>query len=108
MAGCHGSRTCNNGQVQGLDCHRPTGIARKPGMRTIGGKWVYARKIDGKTGLPSTYKARWVAKGYSQIQGIDLQEVFASVAHKDSNRMFLATVNYLDMECDQVDMLLLS
>ena len=59
-------------------------IDRKPGIRTIGGKWVYARKLDGETGLPSTYKAKWVAKGYAQIEEIDFQEVFASVAHKDS------------------------
>ena len=82
-----------------------TVIDRMRGMRTIGGKWVYARKIVGKTGLPSTCKAITVAKGYSQIEGIDFQDVFASVAHKDSNRMFLATVNHLDMECDQVDII---
>jgi hypothetical protein len=66
-------------------------------------RWVYTRKIDGTTGLPSTYKARWVAKGYSQVEGIDYNELYAAVAHKDTIRVFLSLVNYFDLECDQVD-----
>ena len=75
----------------------------QPNMRVIGARWVFTRKIDGQTGLPSTYKARWVAKGFSQVEGLDFNELFASVAHKDSNRLFLSVVNHLDLECDQVD-----
>jgi hypothetical protein len=64
---------------------------------------VSTRKIDGSTGLPSAFKARWVAKGFHQIEGVDFNEIFSSVAHKDIIRVFLALVNYLDLECDQVD-----
>jgi hypothetical protein len=32
-----------------------------------------------------------------------LNELFAAVAHKDTVRVFLSLVNYLDLECDQVD-----
>ena len=78
-------------------------IERQPSMRIIGAKWVYTRKIDGDTGKPKGYKARWVAKGYTQIEGVDFNELYASVAHKDSIRVFLSLVNYLDLECDQVD-----
>ena len=59
-------------------------VNRKPEMRVVGARWVYTRKVDGQTGLPSTYKARWVAKGYSQIEGVDFNELFAAVAHKDT------------------------
>jgi len=52
---------------------------------------------------PLTYKARWVAKGYSQIKGVDFNELFAAVAHKDTIQVFLALVNYFDLECNQVD-----
>ena len=62
-------------------------IERQPSMRIIGAKWVYTRKIDGETGKPSAYKARWVAKGYTQIEGVDFNELYASVAHKDSIRV---------------------
>jgi hypothetical protein len=78
-------------------------VPREDKMRILKARWVFTRKLDGTTGLPSTYKARWVAKGYNQIEGLDYTDVFASVAHKDSVRIFLALVNYLDMECDQVD-----
>lgn len=74
-----------------------------PNIRTVGAKWVYTRKIDGETGKPSKYKARWVAKGYSQIEGVDFDELFAAVAHKDTIRLFLAIVNYYNWEMDQVD-----
>ena len=74
-----------------------------PNVRTVGAKWVYTRKIDGETGKPSKYKARWVAKGYSQIEGVDFDELFAAVAHKDTIRLFLAIVNYHNWEMDQVD-----
>lgn len=73
------------------------------GQRILRARWVYTRKIDGTTGKPAAYKARWVAKGYSQHAGVDYNEVFSAVAHKDSIRVFLSLVNHLDLECDQVD-----
>jgi hypothetical protein len=80
-------------------------VDRQSKMRVVGARWVYTRKIDGTTGLPSTYKARWVAKGYSQLEGIDYNELYAAVAHKDTIRVFLSLVNYFDLECDQVDII---
>ena len=74
-------------------------VPRSPDMRVVGARWVYTRKIDGETGKPSAYKARWVAKGFSQIEGIDFND-FAAVAHIDSIREFLSLVN-LDLERDQ-------
>jgi hypothetical protein len=78
-------------------------VDRQPNMRVVGARWVYTRKIDGNTGMPSSYKARWVAKGYSQREGIDFNELYAAVAHKDTIRVFLSLVTHLDLECDQVD-----
>ena len=78
-------------------------VPRDSNMRVVGARWVYTRKIDGDTGKPAAYKARWVAKGYSQVEGVDFNELFAAVAHKDSIRVFLSLVNHFDLECDQVD-----
>jgi hypothetical protein len=78
-------------------------VDQQPEMQVVGARWVYTRKIDGTTGLPSTYKACWVAKGYSQIEGIDYNELYAAVAHKDTMQVFLWLVNYFDLECDLVD-----
>jgi hypothetical protein len=72
-------------------------------QRTLSGKWVYTRKINGDTGKPEAFKARFVVRGFQQRQGQDYGELFASVAHKDSIRVFLSIVNHLDLECDQVD-----
>jgi hypothetical protein len=72
-------------------------------MRLLDGKWVYTQKIDGETGEPGKFKARWVVKGYEQVEGLDYGELFASVSNKDTFRVFLAMVCHEDYECDQVD-----
>jgi hypothetical protein len=77
----------------------------REGRRTLSGKWVYTRKINGDTGLPEKFKARFVVRGFQQREGRDFGELFASVAHKDSIRVFLSIVNHLDLECDQVDII---
>jgi hypothetical protein len=76
---------------------------RRPGMRVLKARWVFTRKVDGLTGQLAAFKARWVAKGFAQIEGLDYNEVTSAVVHKDTIRVFLALVNYLDLECDQVD-----
>jgi hypothetical protein len=78
-------------------------VDRQPNMRVVGACWVYTRKINGNTGMPSSYRARWVAKDYSQLEGIDFNELYAAVTHKDTIRVFLSLVNHLNLECDQVD-----
>jgi hypothetical protein len=46
---------------------------RQPNMRVVGARWVYTHKIDGNTGKPTSYKARWVAKGYCHGGYVDQQ-----------------------------------
>jgi hypothetical protein len=78
-------------------------VLRDENMRILSARWVFTRKIDGDTGKAAAYKARWVARGYTQVEGLDFNEIFASVAHKDTIRIFLAVVNYFKLLCDQVD-----
>lgn len=73
------------------------------GQRALSGKWVYTRKINGDTGLPKAFKARFVVRGFLQQEGLDYGKLHASVAQKDSNGVFLSIVNYFDLECDQTD-----
>ncbi|GJT98285.1 putative ribonuclease H-like domain-containing protein, partial [Tanacetum coccineum] len=49
------------------------------GKRAIGLKWIFRNKKD-KRGIVTSYKARLVAQGHTQEEGIDYDEVFAPVA----------------------------
>jgi Reverse transcriptase (RNA-dependent DNA polymerase) len=49
------------------------------GAHPIENKWVFKRKLDVDGNL-TTYKARLVAKGFKQIQRVDYDETFSSVA----------------------------
>ena len=51
--------------------------------------------VDGNV---TVYKARLVAKGFRQIQGVDYNETFSSVAMLKSVRIMLAIVAYFDYE----------
>ena len=72
------------------------------GANLVGCKWVYKtkRKANGEI---DRYKARLVAQGYSQEEGIDYNEVFAPVAKYKSIRTVLAIANQLDLEVHQMD-----
>jgi hypothetical protein len=62
---------------------------------------VFTRKIDGATGQPTSYKTREVAKDSSQIPAVDYNELYASVVHKDTFRVFLSLVAHLNQKLDQ-------
>jgi hypothetical protein len=46
------------------------------GRNPIGSKWVFKKKLNAK-GKVEKYKAWLVAKGYSQVEGIDFGEIFS-------------------------------
>ena len=49
------------------------------------------------------YKVRIVARGFTQKEGIDYQEVFAPVANLDSVHTLIALAAKHDLELDQMD-----
>lgn len=65
-------------------------------------RWVFTKKkdVDGKI---LKFKARLVARGYSQREGIDYYETYAPVAKSDSIRALLASVATQGLEFVQFD-----
>ena len=63
-------------------------VPRPPGRNVIGGKWVFTRKL-GSRGEVEKYKARFVARGFTQKAGIDFQETFSPTARLTTVRLLL-------------------
>ncbi|GKC69873.1 putative ribonuclease H-like domain-containing protein [Tanacetum coccineum] len=65
-------------------------------------KWIYKVKLDEMGGILKN-KARLVARGYRQEEGIDFEESFAPVARLDAIRIFLAYAAHMNMIVYQMD-----
>ncbi|GKB50574.1 putative ribonuclease H-like domain-containing protein, partial [Tanacetum coccineum] len=70
------------------------------GKRAIRTKWVFRNKKD-KRGIIVRNKARLVAQGYTQEEGIDYDEVFANVARIEAIRYMLMTSSLVNKEVKQ-------
>jgi hypothetical protein len=68
----------------------------------IGTKWVCKNKQDAN-GIVVRNKARLVAQGYSQVEGIDYGETYAPVARLESIRMLLAYAQHHNFKLQQMD-----
>ncbi|GJV91863.1 putative ribonuclease H-like domain-containing protein [Tanacetum coccineum] len=64
------------------------------GKHAIGTKWILKNKRDAR-GIVVRNKARLVAQGHRQEEGIDYDEVFAPVARIEAIRLFLAFASYM-------------
>ncbi|RSH93081.1 hypothetical protein EHS25_007434 [Saitozyma podzolica] len=74
-----------------------------PENRTpIGVRWVFKRKRDEK-GQVVRWKARIVAKGYSQVPGVDFEQTYAPVGRTTSLRILLTLAAQRDLELRQAD-----
>ncbi|GKF81846.1 copia protein, partial [Tanacetum coccineum] len=65
-------------------------------------KWVYRNKKD-ERGVVVRNKARLVAQGHRQEEGIDYDEVFAPVARIEAIRLFLAFASFMGFIVYQMD-----
>nr|GFA19843.1 hypothetical protein [Tanacetum cinerariifolium] len=72
------------------------------GKRAIGTKWVYRNKKDERS-IVIRNKARLVAQGHTQDEGIDYKEVFAPVARIEAIRLFLAYASFMGFPVYQMD-----
>ena len=64
--------------------------------RAIKNKWIFKRKTDAD-GSVTIYKARLVAKGFRQVQGVDYNEIFSTVAMLKSVCIMLAIAIFYEI-----------
>lgn len=77
-------------------------VERPKGMPVIDCRWVYTIKRDEK-GNPIKHKARFVAKGFRQVPGINVLDTWAPVTRPTSIRTVLSLAAMLDWECINMD-----
>ena len=78
-------------------------IVPKPENKSVvSSKWIYKIKhvADGSI---EKYKERFVARGFSQKEGIDYEETFAPVARYTSIRSIMALASMMKWDLHQMD-----
>jgi hypothetical protein len=78
-------------------------VKRPSDHNVIGTKWVFQNKQD-KNGVIVRNKARLVAQGYTQVEGLDLDEIFALVARLEDIRILLTYATSHNIKLYQMDM----
>jgi hypothetical protein len=68
-----------------------------PGRNLVKAMYIFKRKADGR------YKVRLVAKGFTQVEGVDYFEIFAPVVSKNTLRLLLALAASNDWDIHQMD-----
>nr|GEY96788.1 retrotransposon protein, putative, Ty1-copia subclass [Tanacetum cinerariifolium] len=70
--------------------------------RTVGSKWLFKKKTD-MDGAVYIFKARLIAKGFTQTYRVDYEETFSPVADIRAIRILIAIAVYYDYEIWQMD-----
>ena len=77
-------------------------VERLRDWKVIDSKWVYKTK-RGPTGEIERHKVRLVAKGFTQVEGIDYTETFVPMTKFSTIQILLALAAQLDLEIHQMD-----
>jgi hypothetical protein len=77
-------------------------VPRNTAPNVISGKWVFKIKHN-SDGSIDRYKARWVARGFSQKQDVDYTEIFAPVVRLSSLRTLLSLSNAMSLRLYGLD-----
>ena len=77
-------------------------VPRPEGKSVVGLRWIYKVK-QAADGSVEKYKARFFARGFSQIEGIDYEETFAPIARYSSIRTILSLSAQMWWNIHQID-----
>jgi hypothetical protein len=77
-------------------------VSRPMGKSVVTSKWLYKTKyvVDGSI---EKHKARFVARGFSQVEGVDYDETFAPVARYTSIQSIIAIATEMGWRIHQMD-----
>ena len=77
-------------------------VPRPRSKSVIGTRWVFRNKVD-EQGSVIRNKARLVAQGYNQQEGIDYDETYAPVARLEAIRLLIAFASFKGFTLYQMD-----
>ena len=77
-------------------------VPRLKGKSVVTSRWLYKIK-HGADGSIEKYKVRFVARGFSQKEGVDYDETFAPVARYTSIRSIIAIASTMGWKLHQMD-----
>ena len=77
-------------------------VPRPENRRVVSSKWVYRVKYDADGNI-SRYKARLVARGFTQVYSVDYTETFAPVTRLETLRLLFALAVQKDWEVRQIN-----
>ncbi|CAI7821689.1 unnamed protein product, partial [Closterium sp. NIES-53] len=72
-----------------------------PGANIVSGMWIF--RVKRPPGSPPVFKARYVARGFSQRQGVDYFQTFSPTPKMTSLRVLLHVATQLDYELHSLD-----
>jgi hypothetical protein len=77
-------------------------VPRPEGKSVVNFKWLYKLKHPADGGIEK-YKARFMAQGFLQVEGVDYDETFASVARYTSIRAVISIAIEMGWKIHQMD-----
>ena len=90
-------------EYDSLSDNKTSDVVKTPeDKQVVGGQWVYSKKLNKNYNL-TKYKARYVARGFSQISGINYYETFSTTACLTSVRVLMQIAVQHDLLLHQID-----